>query len=164
MELQCGYLADHPELLDVVAQWAHVEWFAAEGSSRAEALDAYRARCQRDQLPLTLLAWEADRVVGMVSLIYDYGPDDDTELPCLGGLYVVPEQRKRGIGRQLCASVVAAAARLGLRRLTLFTQDHAEFYARLGWGNQRIVHAEIAGEWRPLHMLELAIEPTPQQS
>lgn len=51
----------------------------------------------------------------------------------LGGVYVRPESRRRGVASALCRVVEEKARELGFRRLFLFTLDRQSLYARLGW-------------------------------
>jgi predicted N-acetyltransferase YhbS len=53
--------------------------------------------------------------------------------PWLGSLFVLPGQRRRGIGGRLCRRAMAEAGRLGVEMLYLFTEDRAPFYAEMGW-------------------------------
>lgn len=52
----------------------------------------------------------------------------------VGRISVLPQFRKRGVGRALMMAVEEAAQRRGLVRLCLHSQDHAErFYSKLGY-------------------------------
>jgi GNAT superfamily N-acetyltransferase len=129
----------------------------------AEALKNYQERTNIDRLPLTLIALHDDQhgfpiarpaslvtlpsvgdsrrkvwrpmpnVIGMVSLKFhdmDTRPDLD---PWLGGLLVLPEWRKRGVGTMLMRRAIEEARRLNVPRLYLWTSSAEGLYHKLGW-------------------------------
>lgn len=93
---------------------------------------------RRAALPTTLVAAEADDLLGSVSLIVeDLNEGDIGELvrltPWLASLYVLPAARGRRVGRRLVAAVSGLAADLGVETLYLFTTAQERFYRPLGW-------------------------------
>jgi GNAT superfamily N-acetyltransferase len=72
-------------------------------------------------------------LLGMVSLKFhdmDTRPDLD---PWLGGLFVLPEWRNRGVGTLLMHRAVEEARKLNISRLYLWTPSAERLYAKLGW-------------------------------
>jgi GNAT superfamily N-acetyltransferase len=62
-----------------------------------------------------------------------YGRDDLT--PWLGGMWVAPQYRGRGIGTALCSVVEEKAEVLGYDELFLFTLDKQPWYSALNWSS-----------------------------
>src|SRR5215212_10178961 len=96
-EVLIDYLANHPELVHRLAELSWTEWqsiYRDRGQTFDDAVKNYRERTNTDRLPLTLVALEAENLVGTVSLKYhdlDVRPGVD---PWLGGLLVLPEWRR----------------------------------------------------------------------
>jgi N-acetylglutamate synthase-like GNAT family acetyltransferase len=85
-------------------------------------------------LPATLLALDGEELLGSVSLVFEDAPElQEHGSPWLASLYVKPQARGRGIGAALARAAVARAAQVGVDELFLFTPEHRDFYARLGW-------------------------------
>ena len=131
-------IADHPTLVDIVAEWHWNEWGHADpnGSLRGWT-EALRRRTNRDRVPMTFVAFdEAGAPVGSVALVEHDMPDrpDRGDLtPWVAGTFVVPAVRGRGVGTALMRHAVAEVARLGLRELFLYTSSARGFYEQLGW-------------------------------
>ena len=53
--------------------------------------------------------------------------------PWVASVYVLPEHRRKGIGRLLVAHAVEEARLLGVQTVYLFTAGQEAYYARLGW-------------------------------
>lgn len=134
MDISTAFLADHPEHLRVVADWLYREWGARRpGNTLAATRDRLATHCQRDALPLTVIALDGPTCVGCASLrLTDLAGREDLG-PWLASVYVVPERRRRGIGARVVREAEAAARRIGLSTLYLFTPDRQSFYQRLGW-------------------------------
>ena len=80
-----------------------------------------------------LAAHEAGQAIGTASLRASDLPGREELSPWLGGVYVAPAFRGRGIASALCRTVEERAAALGHDRLYLFTLDQQALYQRLGW-------------------------------
>lgn len=143
------YLANCPELMDELARLSWKEWqeiYQQRKQTLEDSLKNYRERTNTDRLPLTLVAVRARHgqsltglavncreLVGMVSLKFhdmDTRPDLD---PWLGGLFVVPEWRNRGVGTMLTHRATEEARRLGVSQLYLWTHTAEALYRKLGW-------------------------------
>jgi GNAT superfamily N-acetyltransferase len=137
-EITIDYLADHPELLDQLARLSWKEWqeiYQQRDQTLEHCLKNYRERMNTDRLPLTFIAIQDAKLVGMVSLKFhdmDTRPDLD---PWLGGLLVLPEWRNRGIGTMLMHRATEEARQLNVSRLYLWTHSHSaeRLYRKLGW-------------------------------
>lgn len=114
---------------------------AADIPAAREIIDAayakYLSRMDRPPAPMLReldahTLWVAgDPVTGLISLI----PDDDSLL--IENVAVHPRSQGTGLGRRLMEFAEAEAARLGLTRLTLYTNvamtENQAIYARLGY-------------------------------
>ncbi|WP_290592826.1 GNAT family N-acetyltransferase [Arenimonas sp. SCN 70-307] len=130
-------LAEVPGLAATLAAWHHAHWghfYDPSDWSLQAATEELRDHATRRGRPTTLVALEGDAPVGSVSLVDEDAPEFTTVGDAwLASLFVRPECRGRGIGRALVRECVALAAREGVPRLWLFTPEHVDFYAALGW-------------------------------
>ncbi len=137
MTVSIERLADRPELVKTLAQWALAEWPESVSHSLRGAVLNFAARANVDRLPLGLIALECELPVGMATLGLDRPPQElgweTAFVPCLTGLYVIPERRNQGIGSALCNCVAGEALRFGFQEIHLYTLDAAEFYQARGW-------------------------------
>src|ERR1700730_4298017 len=103
-DITVGYLANRPELLQQLTELSWKEWqeiYQQRDQTLEHCLKNYQERMNTDRLPLTLVALHGNVLAGMVSLKFhdmDTRPDLD---PWLGGLFVLPECRNRGLGTML---------------------------------------------------------------
>ena len=75
-----------------------------------------------------------DDFIGSVNLLENEMPIRPELSPWMGQLFVIDEERDRGVGRILVDAAIAHAATLGYRRLHLFTSGTLpQFYNSLGW-------------------------------
>src|SRR3954471_4511444 len=130
------YLAYHPGYADHLARFSWQEWqrvYESRGQIFEDALGSYRERTNVDCLPLALIACHGAELIGTVSL-----KEQDLDIrphvtPWLGGLFVVPEWRGRGVASLLMHRAVAEAGRLRLNELYLWTSSAEPLYLKLGW-------------------------------
>ena len=133
-DITYDYLADHPAWGDVLARWHHAEWGAlmpywSEADARAE----FAAHTQRHAVPTTLVALRDGALVGSVSLVARDFEEWAHLTPWLASLYVVPEARGVGVGRELVRRLVAEATFQRVPRLHVIASESEHFYARMGW-------------------------------
>jgi GNAT superfamily N-acetyltransferase len=132
--MRIDYLADHPDFIPTLAHWHHDEWSYLRPGDTVEARIArLRAACGRGEIPTVFVAFSDSTLFGSAMLIA-HDMDICMDLtPWLAGVFVAPDYRRRGIGSALVGRVVECAARLGVRRLYLYTPSAAQMYSRLGW-------------------------------
>jgi predicted N-acetyltransferase YhbS len=132
--LRLSHLVDYPEYIPQLAQWLFEEWDSILGERTLDArIKKLQAHLNRDKLPIAWVAHENGQVLGTAALrVHDLEGREDLT-PWLGGVFVGPEFRRRGIGAALCATVEDTARSRGTQTLYLFTLDKQTWYSRLGW-------------------------------
>jgi len=151
--LKIESIADHLDLVEVIAAWHWNEWGHCDPSGSLESwTEGLRRRTLRDRIPTTYVAFEGDRLVGSVTLVDNDMATRPDLCPWLAGLYVIPEARVRGVGSALVRHAVAKVAEMGIPRLYLYTSITRRFYEKLGW--QPIAEDFYEGE----HVTIMAIE------
>src|SRR4029434_6756472 len=132
--LRLSHLVDYPEYIPQLAQWLFEEWDSILGERTLDArIKKLQAHLNRDKLPIAWVAHENGQVLGTAALrVHDLEGREDLT-PWLGGGFVGPEVRRRGICAALCATVEDTARSRGTQTLYLFTLDKQTWYSRLGW-------------------------------
>lgn len=140
-------ITECPEHLDTVVDWEGHEWGDAWG---AQVRDSTAA----DRVPTIYVALADDhRPLGCAMLV---GKDMTTRpdlTPWLGGVYVPPEHRRRGLATALSRHVMQRAQSLGIDQLWLYTLAARPLYERLGW--QFAEMADYQGEQVTLMSVDL---------
>jgi N-acetylglutamate synthase-like GNAT family acetyltransferase len=133
-EVEISYLIEHPEYVPQLAQWLFEEWGSILGEETPEVrVKKLKTHMNRDQLPIAWVAHANGQLLGTASLrVHDLEGREDLT-PWLGGVFVSPDFRGRGIGADLCATVENEATSRGIQTLYLFTLDKQAWYSRLGW-------------------------------
>ena len=132
--MRMSYLSDHPEFIHPLAQGRleHFRNLLADHTLETHVA-TLQAHMNRDVLPIAWVAHSDTEAFGTAALrVHDLEGREDLT-PWLGGVYVLPQFRRRGIGTALCAEVERKAAALGVRILYLFTLDRQGWYSALGW-------------------------------
>ncbi|WP_420405400.1 GNAT family N-acetyltransferase [Nisaea sp.] len=125
-------LADASHHLEIVAGWNHAEWGAGQGYSLQDSVDWFRD-IMRKPSEECMIAIEGAAVVGMASLV-DHDLDSRPDLlHWLASVYVVPEQRGKGIAATLVAALEREATLRSIPLLHLYTHNSEALYAKLGW-------------------------------
>jgi N-acetylglutamate synthase-like GNAT family acetyltransferase len=129
------FLADAPEHVEQLARWHHREWEHLYADwTLAIATEELQQHAQCREFPTTLVVLKDAQLLGSVSLIaQDAQEFDDVGSPWLASLYVQPEFRGLGLGALLVKAMMQHAKKIQLETLYLFTPEHHDFYARLGW-------------------------------
>ncbi|QDU27604.1 acetyltransferase [Anatilimnocola aggregata] len=147
-------LAARPDTIEQLAAWHFGEWGKLNPTNDIAARSLKLQRhLQEHAIPTTFVGVEGTELLGSASLV-----EQDLDLrpeytPWLASVFVAPEHRARGIGRQLVERIMAEAESLGVTKLYLFTFHHERFYASLGW--HRVEGAVYRGEpitimaWNP---------------
>ena len=133
----------HVGVIPTLVEWYRSEWepfYGIDGPGDARA--DLESRCNRDKLPVGLVAIEDDQVLGTAALDLDV----TTNLtPSIVGVLVGTAYRRRGIATALLSAAEELAHELGHRRLYVSTTVLGELLNRLGWkamGNVQFLNAE----------------------
>ena len=134
MNIRIEYLKDDNNVIPLLAQWHYDEFGRlSPGDSVEERLAKLKAQAGSRQIPLTLVAFSGETLLGSACLV---AHDMDTRMdlsPWLATLFVAPEHQNQGVGSALVERAVEEAQKLGVKTLYLFTWDREKLYARLGW-------------------------------
>ncbi|MDO3378556.1 GNAT family N-acetyltransferase [Geoalkalibacter halelectricus] len=108
--------------------------FTPDEAAQRRGLALILAHPEQGQI---LVAREADRVLGMVNLLYTLSTALGGRVALLEDMVVHPEARGRGLGAALLEQAVAVARQQGCLRITLLTdadnQAAQRFYRRHGF-------------------------------
>jgi GNAT superfamily N-acetyltransferase len=162
-DIAIDYLANCREFMDELARLSWKEWqeiYQQRKQTLEDSLKNYQERTNTDRLPLTLVALHAGELVGMVSLKFhdmDTRPDLD---PWLGGLFVIPEWRNRGVGTMLMHHATEEARQLSVSLLYLWTHTAEALYRKLGW--QAIQRTNYFGKEAVVMQIDLKERRSPR--
>src|SRR6266478_8298274 len=131
---QISYLIEHPEYIPQLAQWLFEQWGSTLGEETPDArITKLKTHMNRDRLPIAWVAHADGQLLGTAALrVHDLEGREDLT-PWLGGVFVGPQFRRRGIGAALCGAVEDAARTRGIQSLYLFTLDKQAWYSCQGW-------------------------------
>jgi predicted N-acetyltransferase YhbS len=134
--VEIAYLADHLDLVSLLAAWHHREWAdLLPGWSLAQAEAELRSHVRRRSVPTTFVALDGGRPVGSTSLLTEDLDGWEHLTPWVASVYVIPERRGQGLGGRLVARAVEEARALDVPAVYLWTAGQEGYYARLGWSS-----------------------------
>ncbi len=134
MKLRIEYLAEHPDLVPVLASWFYDEWGRRNPeNSMVKVEQRLRGRMNMDSLPLTLVGFLNGQLVASASIKIQEMDTHPQYMHWLGAVYVHPPYRNQGFGSEIVGYTALEAKRLAVRQLYLYTRSHEDFYTRLGW-------------------------------
>jgi RimJ/RimL family protein N-acetyltransferase len=149
-----GFLADYLDTIPKLIQWFRDQWPDYHAAmSDAEMEQDFLEDASRDRLPIRLVAFESNQLVGTITL-RDNGSAMPPELqPELGGLYVVEAHRKHGAATELVRAGMQLARQQGYETVFATTVVAARILERLGWEFLKtVVHED---EQLPLYRCKL---------
>ena len=151
-------LADHPGVVATLVEWFEREWepyYGARGPGDARADLA--SRCNRNRMPIGLIAVDQDAVLGTASL----DRDATTGLaPSVVGLLVAKAHRRQGIAIALLEAAERLAAELGHDELFISTSVLGELLHSKGWQERGDVEF-LNGKRGKVHVRQLTRRQAP---
>lgn len=140
--IQIELLADHPDDADIVGRWYWEQWGKVAGESLQASIDRTRTFMSRTGPPMIVLARDGDEWLGAAQLKVREMSIYPQYEHWLGGVYVHPRARGRGVGGRLVDEVMSRARAAGIGRLYLQT-EHLDggLYGRHGFeGLEEVVY------------------------
>ncbi len=128
-------LSDRPDLLPVLAEWYFQEWGRlVPGLTLLDQQQRLEVFLQDGELPLLLIVLDDAVPVAAAQLKFHERTERPERLHWLGGVYVHPEHRGRGLAEKVIRELLARGRALGVRDVYLQTEaDDGGLYRRLGW-------------------------------
>ena len=129
-----GFLADHLDTIPTLIKWFRDQWpdYHAEMLQEEMRLD-FLEDASHDRLPIRLVAFESDQLVGTITL-RDNGSSMPPDFqPELGGLYVFESHRGQGVATELVRAGMQLAHKQGYETVFATTVVAAGILKRLGW-------------------------------
>ena len=126
-------LRDRPDLVPVVAGWAHEEFWSYAGRTLEETRILFTPVPRTTWLPRTFVLLDGATPAGMASVV-EHDLESRPELaPWLAAVVVDRGARGRGHSRTLVRFIEELARDHGVETLWLFTWSAEGLYAKLGW-------------------------------
>ena len=128
-------LSKNKDFIPEIAKWYFEEWGHSDYvNSIEEEINKLSIFLNEDKLPLILTAIEGDILVGVTQLKF-FEMDIYPELEhWLGGVYVAPDYRRRGIAKLIVEESKNVARKVGVQKLYLQTEYiDGGIYSQLGW-------------------------------
>jgi N-acetylglutamate synthase-like GNAT family acetyltransferase len=153
--MQISYLVEVPDAAGALIPGLIEHWRYIAPEDTVESRESrFKAHMNRDVLPIAWVAHSENRVLGTAALRIHDLPGREDLTPWLGGVFVLPEFRRRGIASTLCKVVEGKALALGFPHVFLFTIDQQSLYTSLGWRTYQ------PANWRG-HTAEIMLKQLP---
>lgn len=154
--VQIALLRDHPHLIADIADCLHEEWQSLPPWSSKQAIaERFLGYTQTPDLPLSLVALTAVGILlGTASIKLHELSSHPDKTHWMGEVFVLKDQRNRGIGKALVRAVISQAQSMQLPALYLYTPDQQKLYAQFGW--KTVATQDIHGETVDIMVLPLA--------
>ena len=126
-------LKDEPENLLTLASWHQDEWsYLNPGEDLVARISRMQSFLNEDFIPSTFIARDEVLLGSAAIVLWDMKTEPQLT-PWLASVFIRPEARRQGVGRQLVLHVMEQARKEGIDCLYLYTPDQESFYIKLGW-------------------------------
>ena len=128
-------LSEHPDFVETCAAWSFGEWGCLlEGKTLEQTIEGYKKKIKDTDLPVSWIAIDQNKPIGMASLSKEDHPDRKDLSPWLASLFVHPEFRGKGCGKALARHVEQQAKEVyGYKKCYLFTRTAQTLYEKMDW-------------------------------
>ena len=148
--VEIGSLTLKQDLPAKIAAMQFANWGRSTGFSSAEEYERFLCDAVRSHgLPAVLVARRGEKFLGSVNLLDHEMTTRPALSPWLAQLFVIAEERGRGVGVVLVRACLARFAELGFSRVHLYTAAATTlpaYYTALGW--KTIEETEYLGKVR----------------
>ena len=140
----------------MIAALQFANWGRSTGYGSVEEYERFlRDVAHSHGLPAVLVARRGGKFIGSVNLLVHEMTTRPSLSPWLAQLFVIAEERGRGVGSALVHACLARFAELGFPRVHLYTAASSTlpaYYAALGW--RTIEEIEYLGKMRAVMVFD----------
>lgn len=133
--MKIDLLKNHPQHIPTLASWFKEDSpdYFRDQSLAEIAAEHFASRLNDDVLPVSFLAYEDEIPLGTVALLAESVTTHKHLSPWLGGLYVHPAYRHKGIGSKLVRAGLEKAVALGFGSIYAGVSRAEQHYLSQGW-------------------------------
>jgi GNAT superfamily N-acetyltransferase len=133
MEEKIIALRERPDLIPLVAKWAHEEFWSYVRKTLEETQRLFTPVPRPSWLPRTFVLLDGGTPAGMASIVEHDLDSRPQWSPWLAAVVVARAARGRGHSRTLVRFIEGFARENGVETLWLYTWSAEGLYAKLGW-------------------------------
>ncbi len=130
--ISVDFLRNHPDYIEICADWEYTTWVGSYGWTRERVLKSYQKMTESDNIEQAFVALSENKPVGTALLIENDHEDYQHLRPWLAAVYITSSYRHKGIARKLVAFVEKVARDRGEKQLFLYTLA-PRIYLGMGW-------------------------------
>ena len=147
-DLEIVYLKDHPQWLNLLADWICEGWSRYDASLTQErSRKLLNERLHDDRLPMTLVAVEHDQPIGVGSLKAEEFPEFEEFAPpgspWLGGLYAPDKQEE--VKKAILMKIKKVAHKLGHQEVYAYSSNPQDTKWYLNEGATELAQKQFRG-------------------
>ncbi len=131
-------LDKYPGYAPICAHWSFCQWYLKRGVPFKAVINDYKSRTKSTDLPITYIAVHNSVPIGMATLNQDDLWNRKELGPWLASLYVLPDFRKNGVGKDLVQAIITEATKRNFKNIYLFLGQYGQealkdYYGDVGW-------------------------------
>lgn len=131
--MKIEFLEDHRHLFPVLEDAFKAEWKDYYGpGGQGNALSDIHSLCHKDKLPICLVALKQGTFMGSVALRKKSASHHHLS-PWLTSLFVIPKERRKGIGTKLIEAAESLSAELGFSKVYSRSATATGFFRKNHW-------------------------------
>ena len=132
-DIKIEFLADNQHLFSTIEAWYENEWKEYYGpGGEGDALSDISSFCNKDRLPICLVALKHGSLIGTVALRQKSASHHHLS-PWVSSLFVIPTERRKGIGAKLIKAVEILSANLGFSDIYSRSATATGFFKKNHW-------------------------------
>ena len=135
--VEFGFLADKLEFIEPLSKAIYMQWedmYIRRGEDVGDLFEKTKQRAVVDTIPLTMVAYENEMLIGSVTIKSDDLAGYENINPWIAAVFVLPEFRNRGFGSQLVNFAERVAKeKFGFEKIFLYTASAHKLYKKLGY-------------------------------
>jgi len=132
-DLRIEFLKDNRHLFPILEESYRTEWKEYYGpGGPGDAISDISTFCNKDKLPICLVALKRNLFLGSVALRQKSASHEHLS-PWVTSLFVMPDERRKGIGTKLIKAVEDLSINLGFSKIYSRSATAIDFFRKNNW-------------------------------